>query len=138
MTHDGLRLDLADARVRIMTLERVVAHQGETIARLADLIERLAMPTVERAAAVAEKHCLIRALARFLAAGSGEVTARQIERIYAREIEPPRGAESVVEALRRVYPGGPSRSTILRALSKIPSTDGSATSAASCANLNIG
>jgi hypothetical protein len=136
MNFDGLRLELAEHRVRMGALERRVEWQNETIKRLTDLVERLVMPSLERAGETESKHALIRALARFFEAGNTETRARHIERACGLQAVPP-GAKEIVARLRAAYGrGGPSRPTIRRALSKFSCADENGSAAASCTHLN--
>jgi uncharacterized coiled-coil protein SlyX len=137
MNFDGLRLELADARVRIATLERLVAHQGDAVARLADLVERLALPRIERAGEVAGKHDQIRALAGFFEASNIEALARRIERACGPECAVPPGAEEIVARLRAGYGrGGPSRATVRRALAEFSRADDNACETACWGHFN--
>lgn len=124
MKDDGLRLELAEQRMRIMRLEHQLALHADTLTRMTDLLDRHVGPAVVRADLVAQKHEHIRALAGFLGSGCTEVIVRKIEKLYARELAVPPEAEGVVAQLRAAYgAGGPSRSTIRRVLSKIPNAD---------------
>lgn len=120
----ALRLELAELRLRLMRLEHRLAMQADTLARMTDLLDRHVGPAVVRADLVAQKHEHIRVLAGLLGGGCTEAVVRRVEKLYARELAVPPGAEAIIAQLRALYgAGGPSRSTIRRALSKIPNAD---------------
>lgn len=135
MNIDGLRLELADARVRIATLEAQVMRLVEIVSSEAAL--RAMRQEVRRERAIDGRYTLIRALVAHFEPGHIEALARRVELVYGREVACPKDAERIVEQLRTCYgKGGPSRRTIRRALTGLPNGRGNFGGAASWAHLN--
>lgn len=116
---DDLRRAIADlvlrAREHDDRLEKIEAAQRrDVIWRIAERKER-EKRTVER------RFQLIRNAAAHFGPNYPEAIARQIERLFDGAHPPPPVLADCVEQLRDAYgQGGPSRSTVRRALSKFP------------------
>lgn len=114
-----LRLELAEQRVRLAALESKVERLVTFISETS--FARAVLEQSRREREIARRYSLIRAVAGFLGPGNIEATARQLERVYTRELPPPSGAEEFIARLRQAYGnGGPSRRTIRRALTESP------------------
>ena len=119
MTAGDVWLELAAQRSRIAALEATVERLVQIVSSEAAL--RTMRQQARRERVSDSKRGNIQALARFFYPANTEALARSIERVYAREIPPPVGSESLIEELRRAYGhGGPSRRTIRRALTELP------------------